>query len=58
MKKEGPNVLNESKTCARGACDSTDTSYYNSSTRQFYCKKCAEKINEANGPICTLVPIA
>lgn len=43
--------------CARAACHSPDSVYWNSSTRAYYCPRCAKEINRQNGvELCTLDP--
>lgn len=43
--------------CARFACNGTDATWFNSSTRLWYCTSCARKINEHNPPgICQHQP--
>jgi len=34
--------------CNRTVCKNINATFYNYSTRQFYCKDCAKLINEAN----------
>lgn len=35
--------------CNRTACQKPNAVYYNKSTQKYYCKACADRINEANG---------
>jgi hypothetical protein len=40
------------RDCYRKACKQPGASWYNSSTRQYYCRSCALKINEFNPGLC------
>jgi hypothetical protein len=50
--------------CNRSACERRDATYFNASTRKFYCSRCAAAINDANKdylaahgvPLCTPGP--
>lgn len=36
------------RKCNRTVCQNVDSTYWNSSTRAYYCKQCAHKINKMN----------
>lgn len=38
--------------CYRSACRQPNATWYNSSTREWYCRSCALKINEFNPGLC------
>lgn len=42
----------QERNCVRTACKAPGATWWNRSTRAWYCKPCAMKINDQNGEIC------
>lgn len=40
--------------CNRSACRAPGATYFNASTQQWYCEKCAKRINETAPELCSL----